>query len=519
MLACPIEPLQARGALPARSFSLTTLSRKDYYVEMIRPRLATLCILILAMVSLAASAEEPTPNPQRFKLSNGLALYVYRDTAVPLERIQLAFRAGAIAQGSDNAGLFHLYEHMLFRGVAYKAGADAMKAELARIGASEWNGGTSAERVSYWLALPSSSSTDGLTFLANAVCGQGDFSQGLDEEKQVVVKEIGDLASHPDTVYEAAMTRRLFAKYPWRRDPAGSEKSVAAATAESLSALQSIWFVPNNAALFVGGDVDPETVRADVERLFGSWKAGPDPWAKALPPSPKPGVTRPTWIVFPDPSLPEGIGAFEARYRGPDLGTDSGSSYAADLWSALLAKPAGRFKSALMKNVPKLYGDDSISAAYMAQRDGSWISVSAYFLADPAQSAVDRARAFKERSRGFEMTSMRGDPSYFSAADYIAARKRLLDARALSLDSAANMVDALAYWWASASVDWFLGYPEALEKCGQKELASFIDTYVMRNLEIVAVRMNPADFAKEKKSFDSAGFEVIGPANAFWWKK
>jgi zinc protease len=317
------------------------------------------------------------------------------------------------------------------------------------------------------------------------------------------------------------MTKRLFGKYPWRRDPAGSAAAVRAATAESLRALQATWFVPNNAALFVGGDVDPEAVRAEAERLFGSWKAAPDPWAKPLSPNPKPGVMRPTWIVFPDPSLPEGIGSIEARYRGPDLGpgSDPASSYGADLWTALAAAPDGRFKAELMKNVPKLYGASSIAATYLGQRDGGWISVSAYFLADPELSAVDRARAFKERARGFEMTAMKIDPAYFSAEDYAAARKRLLDARALELDSTAGMVDSLAFWWASASVDYFLGYPAAIARSGPKELASFLDAYVMRNLEVVAVRMNPADYAKEKRSFAAAGFEIVAPGNAFWWKK
>ena len=495
---------------------------------MIRLRIAALCALALAASFLSAQgaaaapadAAAPAPaaeNLSRFKLRNGLELYVYRDAAVPLARIQLAFRAGAISQGADNAGVFHLYEHLLFRG----DGAEGVKAELARMGASEWNGGTSAERVSYWLALPSSSLSEGLAFFSRAVLPPADFSSDLEAEKEVVAQELRSLAAQPDTIYEAAMTRRLFSKYPWRRDPAGTEKAVRAATPESLRALQSTWFVPNNAALFVGGDVDAESVRAEVERLFGSWKAGADPWAKPLPPQPRPGVARPAWIVFPDPSLPEGLGAVEARYRGPDLGAqgDQGAACAADLWGALLAKPDGRFKSELMKNVPKLYGADSISASYLGQRDGAWIAVSGYFVVDPALPAVDRARAFKERSRGFEMTAMRADPKYFSPADYEAARKRLADARALALDSSGAMVDELAYWWASASVDYFLGFPEALAKCGPKELAAFLDTYVMRNLEVVAVRMNPADFAKEKRSFEAGGFETIGPENAFWWKR
>jgi zinc protease len=315
------------------------------------------------------------------------------------------------------------------------------------------------------------------------------------------------------------MTRKLFSKYPWRRDPAGTEKAVRAATVDSLRALASAWFVPSNAAVFMGGDLDPDEARAAAEQAFGSWAGAPDPWAKALPQNPKPGVARPTWVVMPDPSMPEGIGKVELRYRGPDLGYDPASSYAADLWSSLVSPPEGRFKTALAANVPALGGKDGIVASYVSQRDGGWISVSSYFMADPASPAVDRARAFKERARAFEMTSMKSDPAYFSAAEYEAARKRILDYRAIETDTAEGMVETLAFWWAAASVDYFALYPAALAKTGPKELSAFLDSYIMRNLEVVALRMNPADIEKEKRSFAGSGFETVSPSSAFWWQK
>ena len=291
-----------------------------------------------------------------------------------------------------------------------------------------------------------------------------------------------------------------------------------AADLASLKAAVGPWFVPNNAALFVGGNIDPEVVRAEAEAAFGGWAAGPDPWAKAPPPNPRPGVVRPTWVVFPDTSMPEGQGKVEARYRGPDLAYDAASSYAADLWSSLVAPADGRFKAALAANVPKL-AKDSIVAGYVSQRDGGWISISSYFDVDPANPAVDRARAFKERARGYEITSMKGDQSYFTQAEYAAARKRVLDERGIAADTAEGMIDALAFWWAAAGIDYYAGYPAALAKTGPKEVNAFLDSYILRNLEVVALRMNPADVEREKKSFASSGFETLNPASAFWWQK
>ena len=89
----------------------------------------------------------------------------------------------------------------------------------------------------------------------------------------------------------------------------------------------------------------------------------------------------------------------------------------------------------------------------------------------------------------------------------------------MATDDAEGMIDTLAFWWAAASVDYFAGYPAALAKIGPKEVSAFLDTYIMRNLEVVAVRMNPADNEKEKRSFANSGFETVSHSNAFWWQK
>lgn len=492
-----------------------------------RKLLATaLALLLCSSFALAADEVAGIPGLERYKLANGLEIFAYRDAAVPLARVQVAFKAGAIAQGAESAGLFRLYERMLFRGPLGRGkgpGASGIKAALAALGASEWNGGTSAERVDYWITLPSSKVKEGIALWAAAldpaaIQGPSFDAATLAEEKAALLEEMRGREAESDAIYEAAMNERLFAKYPWRRDPSGSEKAVSAASLDSLRALSS-YFAPNNAALFVGGDIDPEEVREAAQAAFGTWKAGPDPWAKALPPNPKPGVVRPTWMVFPDPSMPEGVGRIELRYRGPDLATDPASSYAADLWSALVAPQSGRFKSALAKNVPKL-NKDSIEASYISQRDGGRISISAYFDVDPSSSAVKRARDFKERARGYEITDMRRDEGgYFGDADYDAARKSLLSGRDMAADTAEGMIEALAFWWAAASVDYYAGYPAAIARTGRKEVSAFIDSYFMRNLEVVALRMNPADVEKEKRSFAGSGFETVTQANAFWWQK
>jgi zinc protease len=479
--------------------------------------LAAFVLIVSSTLFLGAEEIADIPGLSRFRLANGLEVYAYHDATASFARVQMVFKAGAIAQHAETAGLFRLYEYMLFGGPAAHTGSDQIKAALSELGVSEINGGTEAERVDYWLTLPSSNVAAGIDFWAKLLASPLTDEAALESEKEAVLDEIRSRTTDPEAIYEAALTRRLFPKYPWRRDPVGSEKTIRAATLSSIKSAVSEWFVPNNAALFVGGDIDPEVVRVAAEASFGSWKAGPDPWAKPLPPNPRPGVPRPTWVIFPDPSVPEGLGRIETRYRGPDLAYDPVGSCAADLWSALVAPADGRFKSALVKNVPELKAD-SIVAAHVSQRDGALISISSDFDVDAAAFAVSRAQAFKERARGYEITTMKGDPDYFSTADYETARKRLLSDRATATSTTQGMIETLAFWWAASSIDYFAGYPAAIAKTGPKEVAAFLDTYILRNLEIVAIRMNPADVEKGKRSFAASGFDTLSAANAFWWQ-
>jgi zinc protease len=498
-------------------------------------------LLLAALV--AASALSPAlgesnpaaalPGLSRGELPNGLEVYAYRDGAIPLARVQLVFRAGAIAQAASSAGLVRLYERLLFGGREPGSSTQraAQRAALASIGASASGGGTGIERVDYWVTVPASRAPEAMAYWAGVFSSpkRGLSALGaseLDEAKESVLREIAAAAANPEAVYEAGLSRQLFPKYPWRRDPLGSEAAVRAATLDSLKEAVGRFLVPNNAALIVSGDIDPGAVMDAAREAFGDWARGPDPWSAKRPRQPRPGPRRPTWLVFADPAMPEGGAGVELRYRGPDLAFEPAAGYAADLWCALAAPAGGRFKTALAAAVPGL-AVESVVAAYASQSEGGWLSISGSFSLPPAAkagsgeapSAVDEARAFKERARGYEITAMKADASYFSAAEYEAARNLLLGDRALSADSAEGMADALAFWWAAASVDYLAGYPAAIAAAGPKEVSAFLDTYVLRNLEVVALRMNPADVEREKRSLAGSGFETINSTNAFWWKR
>jgi zinc protease len=480
---------------------------------------ALLTVIALIAIGQVQAEETAIPGLHSYRLENGLELFVLENHSVPLARIQITFRCGSLTQSPETTGLFHLYEHMLFKGNSRYRTETEFSAAMTDLGVAEWNGGTSTEYVTYYFTVPSDKTADGLEFWSYAMREPLLDAGELAIEQGVVSNEINGYMSDPDRIYSAAVDKALFAAYPWRRDIGGSEKVIRSATTQSLRDIQSRYYIPNNAALFVGGDVDPEQVYQMARAWYGSWKPGADPWKEPPPAHPTPGTSSPVLLAFPDESLPQGIAYMELRYRGPDVLLEPEPTYAADVWGYLIQSPAGRFKSTIFETVPALYDKDYIGGYYYTQRDGGQVSFYTYCFVDPAYPLAARAVSdFQKAVVSSEITAMKNDESYFKADEFKIVKQKMEDEQILNLETPEKFIATLSFWWAVASTDYFFDYVPSMQKVGRQEIADYLSTYVLSNNPVIAIRVNPTDYAAEAESLAKAGFNLVNADNAFWWK-
>jgi len=478
-------------------------------------RLLTVFVAAVALVTTAAAfAADTAPGFVQRVLDNGLEVFVVENHVVPLARVQITFRCGAIAQTPETAGLFHLYEHMLFKGnKVYRTQTD-FQAAMKELGVSTWNGGTSTEYVTYYFTVPSDQLDKGIAFWANAVREPLLDAGELETEKDVVVNEIKGVYGQPDDVFQSGLDRALYRQFPWRRDVTGSEKSIRAATVATLRALKDRFYVPNNAALFVGGDVTIDQVMAAARKHFGDWKRGADPWA--APPPPHPGLAQDARLAYADPQMYEGFAYVELVLRGPDVLADPASTYAADTWGKLLEDPNGRFKTSIFQKVPGLYKKEYLWAYYLTQRDGGYVSFSTYLLVSKSKPTGQRVLELVTAIQQ-ELVAMAKDPGYFTGRDYEVLKAKLLDERILERETASGLINQLSFWWASSSTDYYLGYAGNLARTGPADIARWLQGWLIGKPSIAAMRLNPEDFSREKDADLKAGFGEITKDNAYWW--
>jgi zinc protease len=476
----------------------------------------TAALCLLGLPGRLAAVETPVPELTWQVLDNGLEVFIFESHAVPLAKIEVVFRCGSIAQTPETAGLFHLYEHMLFKGNAVLRSDSDFQAAMKELGVTEWNGGTSDEFVNYYFTVPSGKVEKGLSFWSAAMRRPLFLESELAPEKDVVINEIRGDHNEPDRVYDDAITSKLFFKYPWRKDATGPEANVKNATVAQLRAIQNAYYIPNNAAILVGGDVDPAEILRLIKKFYGDWPKGPAPWASRSAPHPFPAAD--SFIVYPDESAYRDIVTVDVRWRGPDVLDQTKDTYTADLWLSLLEDPAGPFLNHLQKKIPAMYKKEATSVSYFTQRDGGVV----YFRTalkttpgqNPAQAVLDAKKAVLE-----EMSLMASDPHYFSDADFALVKARLEDQLLLSRETADRFIDTLSFWWSTASTDYYFGYVDNLRRVTNTDVSKFITTYLVTKKSVTGVRLSPSLYRGATAGFQKARFEEITTANAFWWQE
>jgi zinc protease len=123
----------------------------------------------------------------------------------------------------------------------------------------------------------------------------------------------------------------------------GDREVLRRVTPDQMREIQRRYYVPNNTALVVTGDVNPDSVFAWAHRWYSSWPRAEDPFR---PPRPAiPPLERDTAVVSEAPV--SAVTAF-VQWQGPSVRRDRAATYAADVFSDALNTPGSRFQRRLV---------------------------------------------------------------------------------------------------------------------------------------------------------------------------
>lgn len=451
----------------------------------------------------------------RYVLENGLELYVAENDSAPLVQIKLTVLGGGIASTPETAGLFHLYEHMMFEGNSQFANNVEMEKAAQDMGVLAHNAQTGVNSVSYFFTVPANLLKKGLEFWNYAIREPLLAEDALEAQKKVVISEIEGNFADPQRIFSYSLFKNMFPKFPWRTDPAGYPELIQNASVEDLRDMLKKYYVPNNALLLVGGDVKHEEVYELVKEIFGSWERGKNPWEEER----EFQLDRPfedtEYFVMPASHVSKEQASVRVVYRGPDPCRDSRSVEVANVFDQLMDNPSGFYAESLLNiEALEIPSANYLGAGSTAMRENGMISFMSV-MHSPEKNLAQRAKIFYSAVADQIVPEIIERNDVFSKADFKQVKQAMKDYYFIGMETAEQVLSQLEYCWVNFSREYFFTRTKKVKKT---DINRYLEKYVAEKPALVCVLVNPEVYEMQKNDFAQEGFKEFTIENAYWWK-
>ncbi len=406
---------------------------------------------------------------QRKVLTNGLEVIVVENHGVPLATVEVDVKNGSFTQTPEYEGLAHMYEHMFFRADATYPGPSEFWDRASDLGAV-FNGTTSEERVNYFMTVPADNAGAAIRLLSAAL-KQPLFRQDeLEREREVVIGEYDRNESNPFFAFSRAMDLRLYPENFSRKDVIGDRKIVLTTTPEKMRTIQHRYYVPNNSALIVTGDVVPAVIFTLAERELGTWPRASDPFV-ADPVPTIPSLVHNEGVVVEGPVNAVSV---QIQWQGPSVGADPAATYSADVFSDVMNDPQSKFQQRLVDS--GLW--QAVGVNYYTLNHTGPITISGQTSPPQLRTAL---KALEEEVAKFDQ------PGYFTQEELTAQKAHRSVTSAFDRERSSGFAHTLGFWWSVASLEYYMGYVDNMAARSISDLRGYARKYIVGRPHITGV--------------------------------
>ena len=451
---------------------------------------APLCVVFCTLVSpLTAQRAELERVIKRAVLRNGLEVIAVENHGIPIATVELNVKNGAFTQRPEYEGLAHMYEHMFFKASKAYPNAEAFGQRSAELGA-RYNGTTQEERVNYYLSLPSDSVRGGMSLIAEAVRGPLFLPSELAQEKEVVLGEYDRNEASPGFEIMQKLSAALYPGNSSRKNTIGNREVLRTVTPEKMRFIQNRYYVPNNMALIVTGDINPTQIFAYADSVLGDWARGPDPFQiDPVPPMPTlPGASA----IISEAEV--GAVTVLIQWQGPSVRKDRASTYAADVFSDALNTKGSRFQRLLTDS-------------------GLWAAIGVnYYTLDQVGPITISGQTTPERLKDALAVLWReiaklDDPGYFTASELEAVKAQRGTDNQFGIEKTSELTHTIGFWWAVADLDYFMGYVDNMARQTPADLQHYAARFIVGKPSVTGVLISKSGRARIKLT----EADVVGP--------
>ena len=288
--------------------------------------------LLLALVIGSCSAPEKysyetVPNDplkaRIYTLDNGLKVYLTVNKETPRIQTFVAVRVGGKNDPAETTGLAHYFEHLMFKGtdkfgtqdyatekplldaieqqfeiyrkttdeaerkaiyhtidsLSYEASKYAIPNEydklMAAIGSTGSNAYTWYDQTVYQEDIPSNQIENWAKIQSDRF--ENNVIRGFHTELEAVYEEKNMSLTRDNEKVQEAIFSSLFPKHPYGTQTVlGTQENLKNPSITNIKNYYKQWYVPNNMAICMSGDLDPEKTIALIDKYFGRQQPNPE---------------------------------------------------------------------------------------------------------------------------------------------------------------------------------------------------------------------------------------------------
>ena len=430
---------------------------------------------VLCAATIQAQSDLPIHNR---KLSNGLDVIVIENHAVPIVTVELDVKNGGFTESPDYNGLSHLYEHMFFKANKTIPSQEKYLERTRQLGAN-WNGTTSEERVNYFVTVGVDSLIPAMQFMADAIRFPLFNQDELVRERPVVLGEFDRNEANPFFHLSRGIDTILWSPgYYSRKNVIGNRQIIITATQQKMNTIKDRYYVPNNSALILSGDITPARGFALAEQVFGDWSRGGDPFT--TPVENPPPLTQSRAVIV---EKPVNGAALSMVWQGPSVTADPAATYAADVLSTVLGNPGSKFYKRLVESGLTF---NSGIGYYTLSHVGP-ITVFSQLAPD---------KILEARRVILEELGKLTDTTYITARELAAAQRQLGINALYEREQSTGWAHTVGFWWAVAGLDYYRNYVPNMQRVTRQDIARYARTYIIGKPFVTGVLISPDDRAK-----------------------
>ena len=202
---------------------------------------------------------------QQHTFPNGLRL-VYLPWNSPVAHAGVFIAAGSRHETSEEQGLAHFIEHVLFKGTQKRSSPEILN-RLESVG-GELNAYTTREETAVYAGFLTTHSSRALELLSDIVFNATFPEKELEKEKEVVLDEIDSYLDTPSEQIFDDFEELLFPNQPFGANILGTPQKVCSFTQNHVIRFVKKFYVPEKMVVSYVGKTPFDTVKKYVERFF-----------------------------------------------------------------------------------------------------------------------------------------------------------------------------------------------------------------------------------------------------------